>query len=428
VGNHISEVNLWHRQTNLADASSLRFIRQLKEPNEWPGACVLSGMTALDHQPRTLIADDQPHVVEALRLLLKHEGIQADAAQSPAAVLDQVKARPYDVLLMDLNYARDTTSGEEGLDLIEQVQAIDNTLPVVAMTAWGSVELAVEAMKRGVCDFVLKPWENSRLTRTLWNQIEKGRSKRDQLRRQREDDEAERVAGRALLPQSLPRIPGIDIAASVQPLATLSGDYFDVLEPAEGMLGLVIADAIGKGVPAALLMSTVQAGVRALAGNGFSPAELAASLNRSVQRNTTSGKFVTFFYGELETKARSLAYTNAGHCPPVLIRADGQAERLETGGAVLGVIKDWPYEQGRLQLTRGDRLLFFTDGITEAANGREDQFGPEQFGEDRLIELARALRHRPAQEIKDRILAAVSSYCGGRAEDDVTLVVVAVAD
>src|SRR5580704_8213625 len=260
-------------------------------------------MTVLDRfaQPRTLIADDQPHVVEALRLLLKHEGIQSDAAQSPAAVLDQVKARPYDVLLMDLNYARDTTSGEEGLDLLKQVQAIDNTLPVVAMTAWGSVELAVEAMKRGVCDFVLKPWENSRLTRTLWSHIEKGRSKRDQLRRQREDDEAERAAGRALLPQSLPRVPGFEIAATVQPLDTLGGDYFDVLEPAEGQLALAVADAIGKGVPAALLMSNVQASVRALAGSGFSPAELAASLNHSVRRNTTAGRFVTFFYSEMNT-------------------------------------------------------------------------------------------------------------------------------
>ncbi len=384
-------------------------------------------MTATDRQPRTLIADDQPHVVEALQMLLKHEGIQADAAQTPAAVLDQLKSRPYDVLLMDLNYARDTTSGEEGLDLIEQVHAIDDTLPVVAMTAWGSVELAVEAMKRGVCDFVLKPWENARLARTLWSHIEKGRSRRDQLRRRHEDDEAERAAGRALLPQSLPRILGIEIAATVQPLATLGGDYFDVLEPAAGTLALVVADAIGKGVPAALLMSNVQASVRALAGNGFSPAELAASLNRSVKQNTTAGKFVTLFYAELDTRTRTLAYTNAGHCPPVLIRADGRAERLEIGGAVLGVIKDWPYQQGSLALTPGDRLLFFTDGITEAANGREDQFGPQQFGEDRLIELARALRQRSAPEIKDRILDAVSKYCGGRAEDDITLLVMAVA-
>lgn len=378
----------------------------------------------LENPPRTLIADDQPHVVEALRLLLKNEGIQADSAPSPAAVLDKLKSRPYDVLLMDLNYARDTTSGKEGLDLIEQVQAIDDSLPVVAMTAWGSVELAVEAMKRGVCDFVLKPWENSRLVRALWGHIERGRRRREQIRREREQQEAERAAGRALLPQSLPLIAGIHIAATVQPLDTLSGDYFDVLEPAEGKVSLAIADAIGKGVPAALLMSGVQAGVRALSGSGFSPAELAQSLNHSVRRNTTSGRFVTFFYGELDTVTRRLTYANAGHCPPVLIRADGAVERLDSGGAVLGVFKDWPYQQNSIQILPGDRLLLFTDGITEAANASQDQYGPqEQFGDERLIDLARSLRRGSAEQLRDGILSAVSAFSGGRAEDDITLLV-----
>ena len=110
--------------------------------------------------PRTLIADDQPDVLEALRLLLKGEGYQIEAVNSPSAVLDKLKSQPYDLLLMDLNYTRDTTSGQEGLDLLARIQDIDNTLPVVAMTAWGSVELAVEAMQHGVRDFVLKPWEN----------------------------------------------------------------------------------------------------------------------------------------------------------------------------------------------------------------------------------------------------------------------------
>jgi len=132
--------------------------------------------------PRTLIADDQPDVLEALRLLLKNEGFQIEAVQSPAAVLDRLNREPYDLLLMDLNYTRDTTSGQEGLDLLARIQAIDKTLPVVAMTAWGSVELAVEAMQRGVRDFVLKPWENSRLLRTLRDQIRQGQQKRNELR------------------------------------------------------------------------------------------------------------------------------------------------------------------------------------------------------------------------------------------------------
>src|SRR6476619_5804425 len=109
------------------------------------------------HIPRTLIADDQPDVLAALRLLLKSAGYQTESADSPAAIIEAIKKRDFGVLLMGINYARDTTSGEEGLDLISRIQAEDNTLPIVAMTAWGSVDLAVEAMHRGVRDFVQKP-------------------------------------------------------------------------------------------------------------------------------------------------------------------------------------------------------------------------------------------------------------------------------
>ena len=122
--------------------------------------------------PRVLIADDQPDVVEALRLLLKAEGFQLETASSPAGVLAAVEAREFDVALIDLNYARDTTSGEEGLNLLSRIQGIDPTLPVVVMTAWGSVEVAVEAMRRGARDFVQKPWDNARLLAIIRTQIE----------------------------------------------------------------------------------------------------------------------------------------------------------------------------------------------------------------------------------------------------------------
>ncbi len=122
--------------------------------------------------PRVLIADDQSDVLEALRLLLKGEGFQLETASSPAGVLAAVEAREFDVALIDLNYTRDTTSGEEGLNLLSRIQAIDPTLPVVVMTAWGSVEVAVEAMRRGARDFIQKPWDNARLLAIVRTQIE----------------------------------------------------------------------------------------------------------------------------------------------------------------------------------------------------------------------------------------------------------------
>ena len=127
---------------------------------------------------RVLIADDQPDLLDALRLLLKAGGIQMEAVTSPDAALAALEARPYDLLLMDLNYTGDTTSGAEGMDLLSRVQAIDGSLPVIVMTGWGSVDIAVETMRRGVRDFVQKPWDNDTLLATLRSEIAAGRERR----------------------------------------------------------------------------------------------------------------------------------------------------------------------------------------------------------------------------------------------------------
>src|SRR5438046_6179021 len=124
--------------------------------------------------PRILIADDQVHVLDALALLLKNEGFVTEAVSSPRAVMEAVEARAFDILLLDLNYARDTTSGGEGLELLSRIQAIDSSLPVVLMTAWGSIELAVEALQGGGRDFVQKPWDNDKLLAVLRRHIDEG--------------------------------------------------------------------------------------------------------------------------------------------------------------------------------------------------------------------------------------------------------------
>src|SRR6202790_4604270 len=123
-------------------------------------------------QGRVLIADDQQDVLEALRLLLKGEGFELETATSPAGILAALESRDFDVVLMDLNYTRDTTSGQEGLDLLSRIQTIDSILPVIVMTAWGTVKLAVEAMRRGARDFIQKPWENERLISVVKTQID----------------------------------------------------------------------------------------------------------------------------------------------------------------------------------------------------------------------------------------------------------------
>src|SRR5579862_5908367 len=130
---------------------------------------------------RILIADDQPDVLEALRFLLKGEGHRTESADSPGAILAAVGANDFDLVLMDLNYVRDTTSGQEGLDTLTRLQATDSTLPVVVMTAWGSVGLAVEAMRRGARDFIEKPWDNTRLLAIVRTQAELSHALREGL-------------------------------------------------------------------------------------------------------------------------------------------------------------------------------------------------------------------------------------------------------
>lgn len=167
--------------------------------------------------PRILVADDQPDVLEALRLLLKSEGYQIETAKSPAAVVKAVEARDFALVLMDLNYARDTTSGQEGLDLLTKLSALDSSLPVVVMTAWASVDVAVEAMRRGARDFITKPWDNPRLLAIVKNQIALGSAVRAYSRLQQENQLLRGKGGPNLIAQSAAMRPVLDIIARVGP-------------------------------------------------------------------------------------------------------------------------------------------------------------------------------------------------------------------
>ena len=153
-------------------------------------------------RPRVLVADDQPDILEALKLLLKGEGFRLETAKSPAGILAALESQDFDAVLMDLNYARDTTSGREGLDLLERLRTMDDTLPVIVMTAWGSVEGAVEAMRRGARDYIEKPWDNARLLATVRTQVELGRALRTTRRLEHEN----RLLRRDGTHDGLPRI------------------------------------------------------------------------------------------------------------------------------------------------------------------------------------------------------------------------------
>jgi DNA-binding NtrC family response regulator len=166
---------------------------------------------------RVLIADDQPDVREALRLLLKNEGYEIQTGASPSEILAALETREFDIVLMDLNYARDTTSGAEGLDLLMRIQAMDSALPVVVMTAWGSVQVAVEAMRRGARDFIQKPWENARLLAIVRTQIELRQSLRRQMRLEAENKLLRADSLPTLIAESAAMRPVLELIARIGP-------------------------------------------------------------------------------------------------------------------------------------------------------------------------------------------------------------------
>jgi phosphoserine phosphatase RsbU/P len=367
--------------------------------------------------PRALIADDQFDVLIALELLLKSEGFQIEAVQSPAAVLERVSAHSYDVLLMDMNYARDTTSGREGLDLIAQIRGLDQALPVIAMTAWASVDLAVEAMQRGLSDFVQKPWNNERLLHMLHEQIAAGKRKRSA---KNELAEAGAIQQR-LIPRESLQVGNYEFACSWQPAGEMSGDYGDITLLPGNQVALCIGDVSGKGLPAAFLMSNLQAAVKAHEEMNLIPSQLVTSVNRVVSQNVSENKFITFFYGVVDTENHRFTYTNAGHNAPLLVRRDGSVFALSQGGVILGILPGYQYVQGTIELEPGDQLLLYTDGISEAANA-----DGEEFGEARLQQLLRNLPACSALSALQQITQAVAEFHHAPERDDRTMIAMTV--
>ena len=242
----------------------------------------------------------------------------------------------------------------------------------------------------------------------------------EQQRLERDVQIAQQVQER-LFPRKPPHIPNLDCQGVCRPARGIAGDYYDFIALDGGHAGIAVADVAGKGLPAALLMASLQAALRSLVSvSDEGPATLARDLNAQMCALTEPTRFATLFWGVFDERRRALAYVNAGHNPPLLFReAGGAVERLSSGGRPLGVFPSSEYRAGRVTLGSGDVLVIYTDGITEAPDADE-----REFGETRLQEYVRAHSGRPVDEIRRGILEAVAAFQDGRPpEDDMTLVV-----
>jgi serine phosphatase RsbU (regulator of sigma subunit)/heme/copper-type cytochrome/quinol oxidase subunit 4 len=240
-----------------------------------------------------------------------------------------------------------------------------------------------------------------------------------ELRLQEEEVDESRQIQLGLLPKTIPQLAGYGIAGESHPARVVGGDYFDVLRVGEDKLGLCIADASGKGMPAALMMSNLQAAVRAFASENLAPPDLCAKLNHVIWSNFSRDKFITLFYALLDGPSGRLAYVNAGHNAPLVLRRNSRALRLETGGTILGAFGDSTYQQGNLVLEPGDLLVAFTDGVSECMNALD-----EEWGEHRLLEALQSSDGLGPGEIIKQVTREAQTFAGGSPQfDDMTLLV-----
>jgi serine phosphatase RsbU (regulator of sigma subunit) len=224
---------------------------------------------------------------------------------------------------------------------------------------------------------------------------------------------------RGVLPSRPPRLAGADVSGFNVPCRTVGGDYYDYFPYSDARAGLALGDVSGKGMPASLMMMALHARVQVLAEDPSNLAAFMTRLNKATCVNCPSNRFITFFFCVLDASTGELAYANAGHNPPVLMRANGAAEMIEGGGPVLGLLPMAPYREMRVHLEPGDLLALYSDGVTEA-----DNTDGEEFGEERLIEALRQSRAEPAEAIVQAVRNSLAAFTAKAPQaDDITLVI-----
>ena len=251
--------------------------------------------------------------------------------------------------------------------------------------------------------------------------VERARTARDRVERRRLEKELAiaRDIQRSFLPSSAPRVPGFDLAGTSISHDKVGGDYYDFIAISETRIGLAIADVSGKGIPAALLMAGFRMSLLAEIRNEFAIRAVMRKVNQLLHESTERDRFVTAFYGVLDWRNNVLIFSNAGHNPPLLLRADGSTEELTDGGVALGVLEDTRYEERPVALGAGDVVVLYTDGVSEAENADGEQFGPE-----RIERIVRENPEHDARELTQDLVAAVLDWAGEKGlSDDLTLLV-----
>jgi sigma-B regulation protein RsbU (phosphoserine phosphatase) len=364
---------------------------------------------------RILVVEDEPGIAFGLETDLQSEGYDVIVAGDGAEAIRRSCAEAFDLILLDVMLPY-----KDGFEVCRELRQTGVSTPIVMLTAKSEEFDKVLGLDLGADDYVTKPFSPRELRARIRVALrhQPGEPANPDLQRQLR---VARDVQQRLFPKYRPALATLDYAAFCQPALSMSGDYYDFLDLENGRLGLLVADVVGKGVPAALLMASIHASIRTRAPLFQNRCgELLSHLNTLLYESTDPGMFATVFYGVYDESSRVLTYANAGHEPPLLLRAaESDCVRLDSHTTPAGLCQSIPALQSAVRLEPGDWLLMFTDGITEARN-----MDGEEFGRNRLLAAMDSNLDSSAEEVRDHILDALRNHSRGLSQsDDVTLIV-----
>lgn len=381
---------------------------------------------AVKESYKILVVDDEPDlkplILQRMRRNIRAGRYEFVFAQNGVEALEVLRAdSDIDMVVSDINMPQ-----MDGLTLLEQIPKVDPNIRSVIVSAYGDMRNIRTAMNRGAFDFVTKPldFEDLQITieRTLshmeeWKEALQSRDKLVAL--QNELDVASKIQ-QGILPTSFPEGEGFEVYGNMAPARNVGGDFFDVVLLENGRLGLAVADVSDKGVPAALFMMSSRTLLKGAAIGRGAPGEVLSEVNELLTEDNEAFMFVTVLYAVFDPDTGTLIYANGGHNNPLLVHADGTSEELAmTGGIALGVMPGLEYRESDVILAEGDSLILYTDGVSEAMNAEE-----EEFGLDRLMQVFAKNPPTSARSTNEAILQAVYDFAGETPQsDDVTCLV-----
>ena len=338
-----------------------------------------------------------------------------------------LKEKDFDIILSDINMPE-----MDGLTLLTKINEMQNpALKCIMVSAYGDMGNIRQAMNRGAFDFATKPIDLDDLSNTIEKAVEQIKYIKAM---QQEHSQLESIKGdlavaqeiqQAILPRIFPPFPEdanqMDIAASMNAAKDVAGDFYDFFRIDDDHIGFVIADVSGKGIPAAIFMAVSRTLIRATGIRGVKPSECITYINSLLAEESASNMFVTVFYGIYDIKTGDVTYTNAGHNPPFVAKADGSIVKLPLSKNIIaGFLKGYQFTEETLQLQHGDTLLLYTDGVTEAVDPDY-----EEYGEERLEALLKNTPQADCQQLIDAVKADVKVFANGAEQsDDITLLAI----